>query len=158
MPVNLTFASHSYDDSNLFRYAFAFESAAKLRQRPGRTPSLVTDTISFEDAKRTVGLFPPKLSAKALAIESTDGRELQISGYYESEDGSRPQSLQVYVDGEEVKQHLQVTDGEWDVQTKVLNAWKGQPEERGVPNSELAMIVIVASGMNGRSAGKVLFV
>jgi amidase len=55
-----------------------------------------------------------------------------------------------------VKQ-LQLKDGKWELEAKVLNLWKGRPEEQGVPNPELAMVVIVASGKNGRSIGKLLF-
>ncbi|KAL2856994.1 hypothetical protein BJX68DRAFT_263518 [Aspergillus pseudodeflectus] len=33
MPVNLTFASKAYDDSSLFRYAYAFEKTSRLRKR-----------------------------------------------------------------------------------------------------------------------------
>lgn len=158
MPVNLTFASSAYDDSNLIRYAFAFESASKLRQRPGRMPSLDTDTISLRHTHRLIGSSPPELSAKVQAIETKDGRVLKISGFCGTEDRSRLHSLRVYMDGEEVKQQLQVKHGWWEVETAVLNLWKGRPEDRAVPNPELAMIVVVASGKNGRSTGKLLFV
>ncbi|KAL3467848.1 amidase signature domain-containing protein [Aspergillus heterothallicus] len=47
MPVNLTFASKAYDDSSLFKYAYAFEKASHLRQAPRRTPQLETDTIQL---------------------------------------------------------------------------------------------------------------
>jgi amidase len=53
MPVNLTFASKAYDDSNFFRYAYAFEKAGNLRQAPKRTPALPTDTFEqMEEAKK----------------------------------------------------------------------------------------------------------
>ncbi|KAL2838280.1 amidase signature domain-containing protein [Aspergillus pseudoustus] len=50
MPVNLTFASKAYDDSSLFQYAYAFEKASHLRQAPGRTPQLETDTIDLSSS------------------------------------------------------------------------------------------------------------
>ncbi|UFH48400.1 amidase [Pseudomonas sp. KNUC1026] len=40
MPVGLTFAGRAYDDSNLLRYASAFEATGQRRQAPPRTPSL----------------------------------------------------------------------------------------------------------------------
>lgn len=41
MPVGLTFAGRAYDDSNLLRFAAAFESTGSKRQIPPRTPPLV---------------------------------------------------------------------------------------------------------------------
>jgi amidase len=120
IPVNLTFVSKAYDDSNIFRSAFAFEFASKLRQRPGRTPSLDTDTISLENTNRTVGSPPPEFSAEVKTVESKDGRMLQISGSYGTDNGSWLQSLRVYVDGEEVKQ-LQVKDGKWESESRVFH-------------------------------------
>ncbi|VVM47756.1 amidase [Pseudomonas fluorescens] len=40
MPVGLTFAGRAYDDSNLLRFAAAFESTGSKRQIPPRTPPL----------------------------------------------------------------------------------------------------------------------
>jgi amidase len=157
MPVNPIFASKAYDDNNIFRYAFAFEFASKLRQRPGHTPSLDTVIISLENTNRTVGSSPPELSAEVRSVKSKDGRMLQMSGSYGTDNGSGVQSPRVYVDGEEVRQ-LQVKDGKWESESKVFHLWKGRPEEKGVLNPELAMVVIVASGKNGRSTGKLLFV
>lgn len=41
MPVGLTFAGRAYDDSNLLRFAAAFEATGNRRQIPPRTPPLV---------------------------------------------------------------------------------------------------------------------
>jgi amidase len=40
MPVGLTFAGRAYDDSNLLRFASAFESIGSKRMIPSRTPTL----------------------------------------------------------------------------------------------------------------------
>lgn len=40
MPVGLTFAGRAYDDSNLLRFAAAYESTGSKRQIPPRTPPL----------------------------------------------------------------------------------------------------------------------
>ena len=40
MPVGLTFAGRAYDDSNLLRFASAFESMGSKRVIPPRTPPL----------------------------------------------------------------------------------------------------------------------
>jgi amidase len=119
MPVNITFAFKAYDDNNIFRSAFTFGFASKLRQPPGRTPSLDTDTISLENTDRTVGSIPPELSAEVKTVESNDGRMLKMSRPYGPDNGSELHSLRVYVDGEDVK--LQLKDGKWELETKVLH-------------------------------------
>lgn len=120
IPVALTFATKAYDHSNLFRCAFSFEFAWKLRQRPGRTPSLDTDTISRENGDRTFGSLPPELSAKVKSMESEDGRMIQMSGTYGTDNGKWATVVTSYVDGEEVKQ-VQLKDRKWESETKVLH-------------------------------------
>ncbi len=45
MPVGLTFAGKAYDDERLLRFAADFDSAAKLRAAPPRTPELSDDVF-----------------------------------------------------------------------------------------------------------------
>jgi Asp-tRNA(Asn)/Glu-tRNA(Gln) amidotransferase A subunit family amidase len=150
MPVNLTFAAKAYDDSSLFRYAYAFEKASNLRQAPGRTPELVTDAISSVDGGKKIGLEAPELTA----IGVKEGKQLRLSGTCGNDDLS---TLRVFVDGDEVKD-VKITDGKWEVSSDVSGGWNGRVEEKGVPDPDTTMVVVVASGKNGRSTGKLLFV
>ncbi|KAL3495752.1 amidase signature domain-containing protein [Aspergillus germanicus] len=102
MPVNLTFASKAYDDSSLFRYAYAFEKAGRLRKAPGRTPQLETDTISLSSS-REIGLISPVLTVET----AMEGDKVRISGTI-----GEASSLRVYVDGEELKE-VKMADGHW---------------------------------------------
>jgi len=154
MPVNLTFAAKSYEDNDLFRYAYAFEKAGNLRQAPGRTPALVSDTIALLGGKASMGKQAPQLTMKAEALGATQGRKLHMSGTCE-EEGLK--SLAVYVDGDKLED-VKLFHGEWDVESNVLSTWAGRPKENGVPDLIKAMVVAVASGKNGRSTGKMLFI
>lgn len=153
MPVNLTFASRAYDDSNLFRYGYAFERGSRLRQSPGRTPALATDTVAISGGEKKLGGVPPELTVDATAFEVKDGRKLRISGSVGKDELSK---LHVYVDGDELKQ-VKLADGCWEVILDVLGSWNDRPEEQGVPNTDKAMVIVVATGKNGRSTGKIVF-
>lgn len=155
MPVNLTFASKAYDDNNLFRYAYAFEKASRSRQAPKRTPALPTDIIELTGAKtKTPGATPPQLTATASIINDEAGKSLEIVGTCREDELN---ALRVFVNGAEVE-NLKFGDGIWGVSTPINESWGGRTEEKGVPDPEQAMIVVVASGRNGRSTGRLLFV
>jgi amidase len=153
MPVNLTFAGKAYEDSDLFRYAYAFEKASRLRMAPTRTPALDSDSFEKTASKTDMGAEPPTLTAEASVQVWTDGRKVGVSG---SCIESELQSLHVYVDGEEVK-GVKLAENNWEVQSDELSTWSGRNEERGVPDPAKTMVIVLAIGKNGRSTGKLLF-
>lgn len=152
MPVNLTFASVAYDDSNLFRYAYAFEAASHLRQPPSFTPSLNSDSISGSSSSVTPGSTAPELSIRTDLVEGAKGKAVKISG-----EAGEAIKVQVFVDGEEAEVML-VADGSWSAESSALKQWTGRQEEKGEPNTEKSMVIVVATGRNGRSTGKMVFV
>jgi amidase len=154
MPVNLTFAGKAYEDNDLFRYAYAFEKAGNLRQPPGRTPALDTDTIELGAGKTSMGKQAPEVTLETEILETKNGKKLHIIGTCEEEE---LKSLTVYVDGEEVK-GLKLTQEKWEVESDVVSKSASRPEEIGVPDPAKAMVVVLASRKNGRSTGKMMFV
>ncbi|GKT49683.1 uncharacterized protein ColSpa_09864 [Colletotrichum spaethianum] len=155
MPVNLTFASKAYDDNNLLRYAFAFKKVRHLRQAPPRTPALATDTISLVGGETKMGLIPPELVVdNTTVLDAKDGKKVRLSGRVQKEEVS---GQFITVDGDEFKDS-KITEGKWEADFNVISVWEGRPEEKGSPDPAKAMVVIVARGKNGRSAGKVLFI
>jgi Asp-tRNA(Asn)/Glu-tRNA(Gln) amidotransferase A subunit family amidase len=154
MPVNLTFASKAYDDSNLLRYAYAFERDSRLRQIPSRTPDLPTDSIKFSSEPKTIGFAPPRLIVdNKTEAQSSNGRGLCLSGSaYEDE----LTALRVYVDGVE-QDGVKLAGSEWEVDIAIASHWQGREEEKGTPDPKKAMVIIEASGKNGRSSAELLF-
>lgn len=154
MPVNLTFASKAYDDNNLFRYAYAYETISKKRTAPTLTPPLPTDDIPARTiiSKSTAA---PTLTA-TVTVQTPAGKPtLNITGTLSGEDHEST-TLEVYVDGEAV-QNIKRSGNSWEVITEVTAVWEGRPEEDGVPSHRNAMVVVLAVGANGRSAAKLLF-
>lgn len=152
MPVNLTFASKAYDDSSLFRYAYAFDGTNQLRQQPKRTPELETDTILLSQAPRQLGLSPPELTVDSPKT-FREGNKIQISGTVREDEIS---TLRVYVDGDEVK-NIKLLNGSWEVVSVLQGVSNARPEEKRVPDLEKAMVIVLATGNNGRSNGRLVF-
>lgn len=153
MPVNLTFASKAYDDNNLFRYAYAFEKHSRLRQPPKRTPELETDTFSRKANVVQMGLAPPQLTVEASASGTNAEKEITIFGMIDEQELSE---LHVYVDGEKAKD-VKVVGGKWQVQSKMYEERRTRAEEISVPDFKSTMVIVVATGKNGRSTGKMVF-
>lgn len=156
MPVNLTFAGKAYDDSTLFRYGFAFEQATRLRQAPGRTPALLTDTITMSNSTSKLGDLPPQLTVdKVEALDKEKMEKVHLSGTVDGES-----ALHIYVDGDEVKE-ISIIKGTWsvDLDISVDVHWSQvKPEEKRVPDLSKVMVIILATGKNGRSSAEMVFV
>ncbi|KXJ88409.1 amidase signature domain-containing protein [Microdochium bolleyi] len=168
MPVNLTFAGKAYDDSSLLRYAFAFEQAGLQaagaavcsRMIPPRTPELPTDLIATSgDGSGSVGGKAPRLEGVSVAVDGQG--ELVVTG---KADKAQLKKLEVFVDGEQVAgAGIEVADdGSWEVRTKVPTGKKSggmlREGEKAVPSREKAMVIVLASGVGGRSAAEMVFV
>lgn len=155
MPVNLTFASKAYDDSSLFRYAYSFEQATHLRHAPGRTPELGTDSISVVDKPRKMGLVPPELSMETTVVSGdSDKKQIRVTGTVQETDVT---ALAVYVDGDEVKD-VDFKNGKYDAVSELATLPPCPPAETRVPGWDKFMVIVVATGKNGRSTAKMAFV
>ncbi|CAN8102821.1 unnamed protein product [Discula destructiva] len=165
MPVNLTFATKAYRDSDLFGFAYAFEQMHKGRTVPGRTPALPTDAIPVKEATAGNGVAAvsekggggggaPELTASAK--RAADKKEVELSGSVRSGHIGGLKSLEVFVDGV-LAATPSTADGEWTATVELKTEWNGRPEEKNVPDPNLAMIVVLAVANNGRAAGELLF-
>jgi amidase len=66
-------------------------------------------------------------------------------------------ALHVYVDGMK-HDDVKLVGSRWEVDIAILSRWQGRAEEKGVPDPEKAMVIVVASGKNGRSTAEMRFV
>lgn len=161
MPVNLTFATKAYHDNDLIGFAFAFEQSHKGRTVPERTPPLPTDAIPAKTASnrgQANGASKPKAAPKleASAKRGADKSKIEVSGLVESAHAGGLTSFEVFVDGS-LQATLGMEDGEWAATLELKSGWSGRPEEKNVPDPNLAMIVVLAVANNGRAAGGLLF-
>ncbi|EQB43492.1 hypothetical protein CGLO_17845 [Colletotrichum gloeosporioides Cg-14] len=159
MPVGLTFATKSYDDTSIISYAYAFEQAYdKVRFVPPRTPGLETDLIPFRRGRKIYGFHAaPELNASALRIGE---QMVLIRGTAMLESCWDPDvKLEVHVDGIPVLP-VSFEGSEWSVTANITLPFQGISPfgEVNVPDASLAMVVVVATAPSGRSAGRMLFV
>jgi amidase len=158
MPMGLTFASKAYDDKALLGYAYAFETRHSAgRFMPPRTPALVTDVIQRRCTMSTaLNRQAPVLEARASRV---DEGTLLISGSLEINSCSQADALvEIYIDGISVGP-VRVVDNQFSVMAGISLKFEGPSRfhEVNIPDQSLAMIVIVATAPNGRSAGKLLY-
>jgi Asp-tRNA(Asn)/Glu-tRNA(Gln) amidotransferase A subunit family amidase len=159
MPVGLTFASKTYDDSALLSYASAFEKAHNKRPVPPRTPHLSTDTISgTPQFSLSAENKPPHLEASAGRAQ---GNLIQVSGRVDLNDEDAI-TVQVFVDGIQTSP-VRLENGAWMVSAEAIPYVYATElpgaEFRSVPEQEKALVVVVAtSQQNNRSTGKLIFI
>lgn len=139
-------------------YAFAFEKATCLRQQPSRIPALPTDNIMITGSTHELDHLPPKLTVdKVEASEKTQSRMIQLSGTL---DGGNLSALQVYVDGDKVNS-VTMSSGMWSAVVSItadVDWSKVREEEKRVPDLSKVMVIVLATGQNGRSAAEMVFV
>ncbi|RFU23720.1 hypothetical protein B7463_g12618, partial [Scytalidium lignicola] len=142
MPVGLTFVSRAYDDCNLLKYAYAYETASKKRCPPPLTPALHSDLIPLQ--KRTISqeVKPITLTVTSEKIRFGDVVMVKLSGH-----SSEATSLEVYVDGNLVDGVKMEIDGSW-----VISASSHIPEvethvktEATIPRDQVMVVVLARS-------------
>jgi amidase len=99
MPVGLTFAGKAYEDTELLRYAYAFEVSGARRTVPPRTPPLASEQLAAvpAQASRTA----PRLVLEASAVGPDDNGMVTIAISGESD----ARSIWLSVNGEPVEAH-----------------------------------------------------
>jgi amidase len=127
----------------LLRYGFAYEKASQLRERPSRTPELPTDWISLSGDGKRIGLKPPTLTVNEITeLGSLGKRAFHIAGTAHQDELD---ALHVNVDG--IKQDdVKLVGSRWEMSVAIVCRWEGREEERGAPDPEKAMVIVVACG------------
>ncbi|UPL04255.1 hypothetical protein LCI18_015189 [Fusarium solani-melongenae] len=159
MPVGLSFCGKAYQDQDLLRYAFAYETVSKRRQNPPLTPSLPSDQITLSRAScRPVSLVKPILkivSTKSISEDSSEQevRLVTVTGTCHLASSGESSSLRVVVNGEPSSQ-VSWEGNRWTWTARLTRSKvseKYRPAAK-VPRDQF-MIVFVAKANNGRSAG-----
>ena len=114
MPVGLTFAGRAYDDSNLLRYAYAFEQSGSRRAAPPRTPALPGEKFELtveqgraQSGQRATSQASRSVEGPRLVLDASVSRvaddgmvSIRISGSVAAEAGV--DRIAVFVNGEHV--------------------------------------------------------
>jgi hypothetical protein len=118
MPVNLTFAGKHGQDSELLKYACAFEAATKRRTRPPVTPQLPSDGLPTPVAP----LQKDQATGFQLSVSSVsrpNGTSLELSGRIEPYPTDAVK-IEAFVDGKSVTADNVVIEGDhWVIAAEV---------------------------------------
>lgn len=158
MPVNLTFAGKAYEDTELLKYAYAYEQATKHRVSPHLTPTLPTDTIVVNQQRPSRDDVYPRLQAEVKVKEPLDGNNkllLEIRGTLSKVAAST--RVQVYVDGSEVYSTSDTAKWEFTITHRPKRpeclGWDLKPM-----SPKDVMVIIVARVSGGATEAKLLWV
>ncbi|KAK4998086.1 hypothetical protein LTR66_002640 [Elasticomyces elasticus] len=162
MPVNLTFAGKAGQDTDLLRYAHAFEQQKQRRVSPPLTPRLASHAgIGLET--RALPGSPGKEGAPALVIEkaSAAANVVTIQGHTEQLGATNEKpEITVFIDGKAINPGSVAVgqDGTWKASAQVLPYETLKPLYGGVGTVVENVIAIVLARSSEGVAGDLALV
>ncbi|KAH0359014.1 amidase signature enzyme, partial [Aureobasidium melanogenum] len=167
IPVGITFSTKGWTDSDLLRYAFAYENASKRRTSPSLTPQLTTD-IFVLDVKKTntleSSLWHPRVQIDSVTKDKhgsarNSGWTISVSGSVATNDSEIPiKSIEAYLDGELVN-NISVQGTQWSYVGEVkcpMECYK-YPALIKLPRDKV-MFTVVVRASNGRTASQFVLI
>ncbi|KAK2737459.1 amidase family protein [Colletotrichum kahawae] len=163
MPVGLNFAGKCWSDSDLLRYAFAYETATRRRESPPATPRLKTDVVKISGGSLR-GSVSPDLVIEDLQVENVSQKGLEIrkvsirGSVCVSDPSVVIESITVYANGEPSSPvEINGNMWRWQAELKREPVTEKYPAPGKIPRDQI-MLVIVAASSNGRSAGQLVMI
>ncbi|KAE8353741.1 amidase signature domain-containing protein [Aspergillus coremiiformis] len=160
MPINLTFAGKAYDDTELLRYAYAFEETTHYRQIPPLVPGLDTDFIhttknQHSSLARDLRELPQANITEHSKIVKDSTVYLGIEGSLHLARDAQLKTLTCYVNGDPIVP--QVDGNAWSLTaTYPVSARDGTWSRWTSPALVQTIVVIVAHTNTGETVGKLL--
>ncbi|PYI00310.1 amidase signature enzyme [Aspergillus sclerotiicarbonarius CBS 121057] len=163
MPVGLSFCGRAYQDSDLLRYAFAYEAVSKRRESPPLAPALPSDEIGFPRTSLPSSSVKPVLEIISTESIHEDDPELDIrlitvTGTCHVESSAALSSLKVFTNGEPSSPVSWKGDNwTWTARLTRPKSEDRYPPLGKVPRDQF-MIVVMAKADSGRSSGSLILV
>lgn len=159
MPVGLNFCGRAYDDSNIMKYAFAYEAASKRREIPPLAPWLPSDEIAIPQSPLLPAMMTPTLEIASVTASSEDGPDLDVrvvkvtGTCHMSSSVKTSISLNVFANGEPSSSvGWNGDDWVWTARLTRPKRDDKYPALTKVPRDQF-LLVFVAKADNGRSSG-----
>ncbi|RSL44562.1 hypothetical protein CEP53_011190 [Fusarium sp. AF-6] len=165
MPVGVTFCSKAWQDQDLLRYAFAYETGSRRRVTPPLAPPLATDEISLSPSIKYT--FKDVVSVLAITSTTTQKdedkgnqiRNVEINGTIETNNPNvQVTSVTAFVNGQP-SDAITVEGSTWSFKDRLTRPKRAErfPTTRTVPKDQF-MVVVVAKGSNGRCAAELVVI
>lgn len=166
MPVGVTFASRAYSDSDLLRYAYAYEAVSQARTIPSLTPPLQTDNVPlFTSSYEGSTVARPILNIVSTKWKGLDDskqeihRHVQLDGtVLSSDDQVRVASVEVFVNGKQ-SAAVSLMGEKWKWEATISRPKRNErfPTIAKVPKDQF-LVVIIASLTNRRCTASMLLI
>ncbi len=160
MPINLTFAGKHGQDSELLKYALAFEASTKRRIRPPVVPELNSDKLASKDeGLSTIGEGDQsKVQIGKVAVHRTSDTSMSLTVHLEgpSADGV---SLETFVDGRFIsKDKVTESSGVWTINAECTLFESTKPLYGGVGLVVDNFNIILLARRGKKVSGKLVMV
>ena len=154
MPVNLTFAGKHGQDSDLLRYAYAFEQQTKRRVAPPLTPALKSDDIALDEKKEPITdrAVSPKVTLMSYKVP---GEKIKV------ELSAVGSSLEAWVNGKPMSGMLKKQDNStfWTLEADFVPFEPPKPPYGGYgEHVGKVMVTLLVRGYSGIVGGKMLLI
>ncbi|KAM6522755.1 hypothetical protein FALCPG4_012371 [Fusarium falciforme] len=165
MPVGVTFCSKAWQDQDLLRYAFAYETRSRSRVTPPLAPPLATDEISISPSIQEIfkNIVPVLTIASTTTQKDEDKsnqiRTVEINGTLETNNPNvQVTSVTAFVNGRP-SDAITVQGSNWTFKDRLTRLKRAErfPTTRTVPKDQF-MVVVVAKGSNGRCAAELVVI
>ena len=149
MPVNLTFAGKHGQDTELLKYAYAFEKHTRRRIEPPVTPALASDSVaSSGSTKVELPQEPTTLNLVVISAEKTDVNSVYVQGRFKTPSKAEAH-LEAFVDGEPMPQaNISISEGHWELRSSFIPFEPPKPLYGGVGLvvGNINIVVLIRSG------------
>ena len=162
MPVNLTFAGKHGQDSDLLRYAYAFEQRTKRRVMPPVTPALISDHLDLRRKIMDPGSHCSRFSLSTVAARRIGPGKISISGEVQGQldDGDLVHvSLYVKHADKDMSSPLATVDGvkgHWGIDVDIVELKPPRPMYGGYGEGVEKVVIIVLANSKAEVAGKLI--
>ncbi|KXH66891.1 amidase [Colletotrichum salicis] len=165
IPMGLTFTGKAWTDSELLRYAYAFESSRRRRDSPSLAPQLDTDIISVSlnqghvQQPRKMKLVVSRVVAEGDSTVALESRQVSLSGLLEVDNSSEePVLMQVFVNGDRMESPiLKGSRWEWSGLLKREKIKERYPVQGKIARDQF-MVVVLAQTSDGYSSGRLVMI
>ncbi|KAK3678382.1 hypothetical protein LTR78_001679 [Recurvomyces mirabilis] len=162
MPVNLTFAGKHGQDSDLLRYAYAFEQRTKRRIMPPVTPALTSDHLDLGRKEMNPSSHRPQLSLSMVAARRSEPEKASVSGEVQGQlDDDDLVHVSLYVKHADKDMSLPSVEldgvkGRWNVDVDIVEFMPSRPMYGGYGEGVEKVVIVVMAKSKAGIAGKLM--
>jgi hypothetical protein len=155
MPVNLTFAGRHGQDSDLLKYAYAFEQHAKRRVEPPVTPALESDRLEVGAGSKDQSISKPSsLEFRDLTAKKTSRGQVLVEGSIAAATSSNVK-IEAYVDGRRIPDSaISISNGRWSIEAAFTPFAPPKPLYGGVGEVVGNANIVVLARLGEQVAGR----